>query len=138
MFCWFWVFCGLQPRGLAADVVVDAKQAQATRAAAQALISRVVPSQARQFVCDVIPPENGKDVFEVESRDGKIVLRGNNGVAIASALNHYLKTYAHCHVSWCGNQLELPKPLPAVPSRERIVNLELPRKSGQKVKPPLN
>lgn len=57
--------------------------------AARGLIQRVVPQHANQFVVEVIPSAEGKDVFEIESLDGKIVLRGDNGVSIASALNPY-------------------------------------------------
>jgi alpha-N-acetylglucosaminidase len=89
--------------------------------AARGLIGRVVPSRAAQFVCEVIPQAGGKDVFEIESQGGRIVLRGNNGVAIASALNHYLKHFANCHLSWCGDQLRLPEVLPAVPQKVRVV-----------------
>jgi len=37
---------------------------------------------------------NGKDAFEVEAADGKVVVRGRNGVSMASGLNFYLKNYA--------------------------------------------
>ena len=70
----------------------------------------------------MIPNENGKDVFELESRDGKIVLRGNNGVGIASALNWYLEKSCHCQVSSCGSNLDLPDPLPVVPAKLRRVS----------------
>jgi alpha-N-acetylglucosaminidase len=89
--------------------------------AARSLIQRVVPQHANKFVSEIIPPADGMDVFEIESLDGKVVLRGNNGVSIASALNHYLKSIAHCQLSWCGDQLSLPLALPAVPSKIRIV-----------------
>src|SRR5262249_10851127 len=42
-------------------------------------------------------------------------------VSIASALNWYLKYTAHCQVSWCGLNLQLPDPLP-VPSRTRVAS----------------
>ena len=88
-------------------------------AAAQALIGRVLPSHASQFVCEAIPQDGGKDVFEIEACSGKIVLRGNNAVAIASALNWYLKHYCRCDISWCGDQLNAPSPLPAVAAKVR-------------------
>ena len=94
-------------------VVVPAEAASPVDAAA-GVIQRLIPQHAEQFVLEAIPQENGKDVFEIESRDGKIVLRGNNGVSICSALNWYLKYRCFCHVSWCGDQLNLPDPLPTV------------------------
>jgi alpha-N-acetylglucosaminidase len=90
--------------------------------AARRLIHRVVPQHASGFVVETIPPENERNVFEIESVNGKIVLRGDNGISVAAALNHYLKTYARCHLSWCGDQLNLPAVLPAVPAKVRIIN----------------
>ena len=87
------------------------------------MIQRIVPKQAKQFVVETIPADNGHDVFEIESRGGKIVLRGNDAVSIASALNWYLKNDCHCDISWnCGDQLKLPRKLPAVPEKIRVVS----------------
>lgn len=92
-------------------------------AAAQALVQRVVPSRAAQFSVEIIPKaENGHDVFEIESVGRKIVLRGNDGVSVASALNHYLKEVANCHLSWCGDRMDLPATLKPVPAKVRVVN----------------
>ena len=90
--------------------------------AARGLIGRVLPKQAEAFVVETIARENGRDAFEIESAGGKIVLRGNNGVAIASALGWYLKNYGHCDISWCGDQLALANPPPPVPAKVRVVN----------------
>ncbi len=86
-----------------------------------ALIGRIMGDRASEFVVEVIPSENGKNVFEVESVNGKIVLRGDNGVSIASALNHYLKYFCHCDISWCGTQLTFPETLPSVDAKVRCV-----------------
>lgn len=71
----------------------------------------------KQFVCEWIPPENNTDVFELESDHRGVILRGNNGVSIASAFQEYLKTVAHCDPARCGAQLRLPYPLPPVPQK---------------------
>src|SRR5258705_11547037 len=84
-----------------------AKQAGPEKAAAD-LIKRVLPAAAASFEVAFIPKSNDKDVFELESKNGKIVLRGNNAVSIGSALNYYLKNYAHCDISWNGSNLHLP------------------------------
>jgi alpha-N-acetylglucosaminidase len=91
--------------------------------AARGLVERVLPKQANHFLVETIPPDNGHDVFEVESRAGNIILRGNNGVAIASALSWYLASRCHCDISWsCGDQLDVPRPLPSVPEKVRVVS----------------
>jgi alpha-N-acetylglucosaminidase len=88
--------------------------------AARGVIQRVVPKSASQFLCEVIPADQGRDVFEIESKAGKIVLRGNNGVSIAAAFNWYLKYAAQCECSECGDQLKLPAVLPPVKEKVRI------------------
>lgn len=89
---------------------------------AQGLLSRILPTRAKSFSIAFIPPQDGRDVFEVESSGDKIVLRGNTGVSVASALNHYLKHFCFCHVSRNGSQLAIPTPLPAVPEKVRVVS----------------
>ncbi len=92
--------------------------------AARGVLGRLLPGSRQHFVFEQIPPaatsaQHGRDVFEIESRDGKIVLRGSTGVSMCSALNWYLKYYCHCHVSFCGDQLALPDPLPTVKDKLR-------------------
>lgn len=65
--------------------------------------------------------ENGKDIFELEQKGKKIVLRGNNGISVASALNHYLNEYAHCQYGWNASHMQLPDPLPEVKQKVRKV-----------------
>lgn len=84
--------------------------------AAHQLIERVIPGYSRQFKLELID-NSEKDVFEIDGAAGWVVLRGNNAVSIAAALNHYLKYYCNAHISWCGKQLNLPKTLP-VPTQK--------------------
>ncbi len=64
------------------------------------LIQRVLPGHSNDFIVQQIPSENGKDVFEIESKNGKIILRGNNGVSVATAFNWYLKEFALVSYDW--------------------------------------
>ncbi|HEX6426901.1 MAG TPA: alpha-N-acetylglucosaminidase [Niastella sp.] len=88
--------------------------AQLNTKASLSLIQRILPKHATLFIVEAIPAENGKDIFEVESRAGKIVLRGNNGLSVASALYHYLTEYCHCQITWNGTNLQLPATLPVI------------------------
>ena len=76
------------------------------------LIKRVLPKHASFFLVEKITQEHGKDVFEIEGKGAKIVLRGNTPVEVASALNWYLKYYCHAQRSWCGDNMDLPAILP--------------------------
>ncbi|WP_169305639.1 alpha-N-acetylglucosaminidase [Sphingobacterium alkalisoli] len=81
--------------------------------AAEALIKRLLPNKAEYF--EVLIPnsdEEGEDFFEIIPKDGKVVLKGNNPVSVASALHWYLKYLCNCHISWNSDQLELPDLLP--------------------------
>ncbi|MBS1565838.1 MAG: alpha-N-acetylglucosaminidase [Bacteroidetes bacterium] len=80
--------------------------------AATALIQRILPAHSAQFAVEFIAPDNGKDIFEIETRNNHIVLRGNNGVAIGSALYYYLTEITHCQITWNGTNLRLPATLP--------------------------
>lgn len=95
--------------------------AQLNTAAVRALIDRVIPGRADRFEIRHISPVNGKDVFELESAGDKIVLSGNNGVSVASALQYYLREYGHCSITWNGTNLKLPDPLPKVPGKVRKI-----------------
>jgi alpha-N-acetylglucosaminidase len=96
-------------------------RAQATpEQAARDLVRRVLPDNT--FRGEIIPADQGRDVFEIESSGDKIVLRGNNGVAVGSALNWYLKYYCQCHYSLKAQQMRLPKPLPRVQPKVRRVS----------------
>jgi len=86
-----------------------------------ALVSRIMGNHAPCFAVEFISSENDKNVFELDFKNGKIVLRGDNGVSVASALNYYLKYICYCDISWCGRQMELPKTLPKVNSKIRCV-----------------
>ena len=63
-----------------------------------ALVGRVLGAQWQpsfQFVMKK-SLQDGKDIFEVkDGADGKIVISGNNGIAMASGFNYYIKNYLH-------------------------------------------
>ncbi len=81
--------------------------------AAEQLIERVVREHAGDFEVVITPEQkDGKDWFSYSRKNGKILLEGNDGVSVASALNAYLKAECGWHKSWCGEQTELPEVLP--------------------------
>src|SRR6478672_522503 len=105
--------------GLAAFCQNNSKSTGSQAAAAYALIKRVIPSHAQYFSVELIKKTNDQDCFEIETVGSRIMLRGTNGVAIASALNYYLKHFAHCSITWNGTNLKLPARLPEVKQKLR-------------------
>ncbi|RYF85545.1 MAG: alpha-N-acetylglucosaminidase [Chitinophagaceae bacterium] len=102
--------CSLLPAFCSGKKSISDEQTEAV----YALIKRVIPSHAHHFLVSFIKKKKDNDCFEIEGIGGKIMLRGNNGIAIASALNYYLKNIAHCSITWNGTNLRLPAKLPAV------------------------
>jgi alpha-N-acetylglucosaminidase len=94
-------------------------KAQADLQSSKELLNRILPKHASAFVIESINPEKGKDVFEIQSINKKIVLRGSSGVAVASALYYYLTEYCHCQITWNGTHLQMPAVLPLVKSKIR-------------------
>jgi len=97
------------------------KTDSAAPAAARELVQRLLPRHADRFEFEVVPAEQGRDVFEIESRGSQVVIRGNTAGSMATGLNWYLNRFCDCHVSLHGRQLDLPDPLPIVTTKVRQV-----------------
>ena len=83
------------------------------------LITRLIPKHASKFLIRVnssLGPHSDLDTFEyvTDSNEGKLVITGTTGVAAALGFQHFLKYSCHAHVSWSGDQLEIPEPFPVV------------------------
>ncbi len=89
--------------------------------AVEGLIHRLLPGQEKFFQPELIlATEDGKDVFELESKGGKIVIRGNNALAMAKGLDWYLKYDCRTSVSYYkADPVQLPQPLPLVGKKIR-------------------
>ena len=81
--------------------------------AVKGLIDRVTSGRSSDFIVRLLPErQDSLDYFEFSAENGKIVLGGNNGVSIASALGQYLRDFCGFHLSWCGSNTVLPESLP--------------------------
>nr|WP_222705673.1 alpha-N-acetylglucosaminidase TIM-barrel domain-containing protein [Collinsella sp. BA40] len=81
------------------------------------LVERVLGAEWRdKFVFELRDQLDGKDVFEIaDAGDGRIKVRGNDGISLASGLNCYLRNF--CKVDYnplFGSQLDMPATLPSV------------------------
>lgn len=79
------------------------------------LVERVLGAEWRdKFVFELRDQLDGKDVFEItDAGGGRIKVRGNDGISLASGLNYYLRNY--CKVDYnplFGSQLDMPPPSP--------------------------
>lgn len=83
---------------------------------AKKIIERILPEHSSNFLVS-INAEIDKDSFFLRTTNGLIEIEANNPVSIASGLYWYLKYFCNCHISWNGDQLNLPSKLP-LPSTE--------------------
>ncbi len=83
--------------------------------AAHQLVRRVIGTKAKQVSFYKIDTENGLDTFEIKNSSKGIKIGGNNCLSMTSGFHWYLKHVAKCHISWNGNQLQLPAKLKSVP-----------------------
>ncbi len=89
-------------------------------AAALTLLKRWVPSHMDAFSLE-LDEHLHADAFEiVGGGDDRVTIRGASNGSVASGLSWYLKHHCHTHISWCGNQLELPAVMPRIASPLRI------------------
>ena len=81
------------------------------------LLERIDEGASEKFIIEKVDAD--RDFFELDSRKGKIVVKGNTYVNIAAGINWYLKYYAGIHLTWNNMKADLPDVLPPVNVRER-------------------
>ncbi|MBE1159085.1 alpha-N-acetylglucosaminidase [Dyella sp. 7MK23] len=85
-------------------------------APAQAVITRLLPLQARQFQLGTLSAPPGHERFRIAAADGHIRVEGSTPSALLFGVNWYLKYVAHVQISPNGDRLgNTPFPLPTVP-----------------------
>ncbi len=67
------------------------------------LIERTTPHLADRFVPETIETQNGKDLYEIEAVNDKIVLRASSNSAFAAGYYRYLRDFCDMDLSPCGN-----------------------------------
>lgn len=90
--------------------------------AVRGLLERIIPEKASSFIIDSIASEKGLDVFELESKGGKIIIRGSSPTAASYGINYYLNHYCHCQVSRVGINMKMPEKMPAIPTKIHIAS----------------
>lgn len=83
----------------------------------EGLLERIDKGASRKIMTEMVGGD--ADFFEITSRDGKPLVRGNNYVSIASGINWYLKYSVGVHLTWNSMHATLPATLPLVQGVER-------------------
>ena len=91
----------------------------------EGLITRILGEEYIDwFSFELAENESGKDFYEISNdADGKIHIKGNEGLSITSGLNHYLKYYCNVHVSQQTSQVTMPDAIVPV---DKVITKESP------------
>ncbi|MGO4749682.1 alpha-N-acetylglucosaminidase N-terminal domain-containing protein, partial [Streptomyces sp. 2MCAF27] len=95
-------------------------------APAAAALRRLVPDHYRQVSLRAIAGR-GKDRFRVTGRAGQITVEGSSPAVLLTGFNTYLAQAAKADISWNGEQLNLPRTLPA-PAEEITGTANVPHR----------
>jgi len=108
--------------GSAGDSPQFGHQSDAKLQAVADLAQRIAPWLAPNLELKLIPRDGNHSVFELETANGKLVVRASDGSSAAMGLNWYLKYYCHRSVSHLGNNMAPVAVLPKLPERVRKVS----------------
>ena len=94
-----------------ADLTVTAED---TYAEVYGIIERRLGAQYKSWFTLELADGGEYDYFELSTADGKVLVRGNDGVSLATGINHYLKYYCNVHISQVGDQVVMPASAPVI------------------------
>ena len=83
----------------------------------EGLLERIDKGASRKIMTETV--RSDRDFFEITSKNGNPLIRGNNYVSIASGINWYLKYSVGVHLTWNSMHASLPATLPLVQGVER-------------------
>lgn len=73
------------------------------------IIDRTIGAEYRSwFTFEFANKNSEKDYFELSDVDGKIHIKGNEGLSLATGLNYYFKNYVNVHISEQTKQVKMP------------------------------
>ncbi len=80
------------------------------------LLERIDKGASKKILTEAVP--SARDFFEISTKNGKPLIRGNNYVSIASGINWYLKYHVGVHLTWNSMHVPLAASLPLVSEPE--------------------
>lgn len=88
------------------------------------IIDRTIGAQYRDwFSFEIVNDNNENDWYEISDKNGKIHIKGNEGLSLTTGLNYYYKNYLNVHISEQTKQVSMPSAIVKVNS---IIRKETP------------
>lgn len=81
------------------------------------IIDRTVGAEYREWFSFEIAEnaKNDNDYFELSTKDGKVHIKGNEGLSLATGLNYYYKNHVNVQISEQTMQTDMPEKIVLVP-----------------------
>jgi len=86
------------------------------------IAARRTPWLVSSLTFSNIPPQDGKDVFELSTQNNKVHIAASNANAAAEGLGWYLKYYCKRSLSHLGDNVEPEKTLPQITGKIKVVS----------------
>jgi alpha-N-acetylglucosaminidase len=83
--------------------------------AVRQVLHRVTNDKARNIALEMIPAEQGRDVYEYSAAGGILTIRGSSSIALCRGFYDYARANNLGQVCWAGNQLAIPEKWPDAP-----------------------
>ena len=91
--------------------------------AAMDVVNRRIPNLKNRVTFILLPETSPKDIYEIEVKSGKLIIKGTSAVSMCRGLYDYLKEKCNCLMTWEGSQFNIPKILPEQPLRRVVASV---------------
>lgn len=79
------------------------------------IIDRTIGAEYRDwFTFELSNTSSENDFYELSDKNGKVHIKGNEGLSLTTGLNYYLKNFANVHISEQSMQVKMPDTIKAM------------------------
>jgi len=89
---------------------------------AKKVIERLIGKRVYDIEFLSIPNDNGFETFEVEAKNGKLLIKGSSTVAFCYGFSTYLKEACHSMATWGGEHINIRQSGPIL-KRNKLLRL---------------
>lgn len=104
---------------LSISISANATEESPLTSAARNVMERLIGNRASEITLAELSTPTGKDLFEIDAKDGHLVIKGSSPVAMTYAFSLYLREACHCMSTWSGKHINIPDRWPSYHSGRR-------------------
>ena len=108
----FLILLGALFLALDSEAAEDVIKVTDTERTAAGVIKRTFGRELAGITFQEIPAVDKRDVYEIEAKNGKVIVRGSSPVALSRGVYQYLRDNNLGMMGWAGTRLDVPKTWP--------------------------